>query len=155
MTVNLQQLKGPQSSKQGMWKGYHFSIEGIRNGYLFREKWYIKGLRGWNSRGGGTSQYKNLLSTTPPGENNDPLLWKASYCLVLLIEWTTTLDLLALEGAIQNNWKRYFRQTVQVCKFYNLPVLLTDDYLSLPYRLNWLKYIDYEKVTWTWKEKFS
>lgn len=69
--------------------------------------------------------------------------------LVLLIEGTTTLDLLALEGAIQNNGKRYFRQTVQVCKFYNLPVLLTDDYLSLPYRLNWLKYIDYEKVTWT------
>ena len=31
------------SSKQGMWKGYHLSIEGIRRGYLFREKWYIKG----------------------------------------------------------------------------------------------------------------
>ena len=24
-------------------KGYHLSIEGIRKGYLFREKWYIKG----------------------------------------------------------------------------------------------------------------
>ena len=24
-------------------KGYHFSIEGIRKGCLFREKWYIKG----------------------------------------------------------------------------------------------------------------
>ena len=33
-----------ESSKQGMWKGYHLSIEdGIRKGYLFREKWYIKG----------------------------------------------------------------------------------------------------------------
>ena len=27
-----------QSSKQGMWKGYHLSIEGVRKGYLFREK---------------------------------------------------------------------------------------------------------------------
>ena len=24
-------------------KGYHLSIEGIRKGCLFREKWYIKG----------------------------------------------------------------------------------------------------------------
>ena len=32
-----------QSSKQGMWKGYHLSIKGIQKGYLFREKWYIKG----------------------------------------------------------------------------------------------------------------
>ena len=38
----LQQLKGMQSSKQGMWKGYwyHLTIEGVRKGYLFRE---IKG----------------------------------------------------------------------------------------------------------------
>ena len=28
-TVHLQQLKGMQSSKLGMWKGYHLSIEGI------------------------------------------------------------------------------------------------------------------------------
>ena len=42
-TVHLQQLKGMQSSKQGMWKGYHLSIEGIRKGYFFRENWYIKG----------------------------------------------------------------------------------------------------------------
>ena len=27
-----------QTSKQGMWKGHHFSVEGIRKGYLFREK---------------------------------------------------------------------------------------------------------------------
>ena len=31
-----------QSSKQGMKKGYHLSIEGIQKEYLFREKWYIK-----------------------------------------------------------------------------------------------------------------
>ena len=46
-TVHLQQLKGMQSSKQGMWKGYHLSIEVIRKGYLFREKWYKKRVRGW------------------------------------------------------------------------------------------------------------
>ena len=34
MTVHLQQLKGLQISKQGMWKGYHFSTEGIRKGYI-------------------------------------------------------------------------------------------------------------------------
>ena len=32
-----------QGSKQGLWKEYHLSIEGIRKGDLFREKWYIKG----------------------------------------------------------------------------------------------------------------
>ena len=32
-----------ERSKQGMLKGYHLSIEGIPKGYLFREKWYIKG----------------------------------------------------------------------------------------------------------------
>ena len=30
----LQQLKGMQSSKQGMWKGYHLSIEGLQKGYF-------------------------------------------------------------------------------------------------------------------------
>ena len=42
----LQQLKGMESSKQGMGKGYHLSIKGIRKGYLFRKgfrkKWYVK-----------------------------------------------------------------------------------------------------------------
>ena len=32
MTVHLQQLKGMQSSKQGMWKGYHLSIGGVKKG---------------------------------------------------------------------------------------------------------------------------
>ena len=44
-----------------MWKGYHFLIEGIRKGYLFREKLYIKGY-GVGPRGG-TSPHKSLLST--------------------------------------------------------------------------------------------
>ena len=54
-----------QSSKRGIWKGYHLSIEGIRKGYLFREKWNIKGSEGVGARGG-TSPYKHLLSI-PPG----------------------------------------------------------------------------------------
>ena len=33
-------VKRDESSKQGMLKGYHSSIEGIRKGYLFREKQY-------------------------------------------------------------------------------------------------------------------
>ena len=32
-------VKGKQSSKQGMWKEYHLSIEGIRKEDLFCEKW--------------------------------------------------------------------------------------------------------------------
>ena len=41
-TLHLQESKILNYCR-GMWKGYHLSIEGIRNGYLFREKWYIKG----------------------------------------------------------------------------------------------------------------
>ena len=41
--IHLQQLKGIKSSKLGLWKGYHLSIEGIRKGFLFYQKWYIKG----------------------------------------------------------------------------------------------------------------
>ena len=33
-------VKRNESSKKGMLKGYHSSIEGIRKGYLFREKYY-------------------------------------------------------------------------------------------------------------------
>ena len=40
-TVHLQQVKEMQSSKQGMWKGYHLTIEDKRKEYLFCEKWYI------------------------------------------------------------------------------------------------------------------
>ena len=43
VTLQLQQLKGIQSSKRGMCKAYHLSKEGIWKGYLFREKWYING----------------------------------------------------------------------------------------------------------------
>ena len=39
--VFTEQLKGMQSSKQSIWKGYHLSVEDRR--YSFREKWYIKG----------------------------------------------------------------------------------------------------------------
>ena len=47
MTVPLQQSKGMQSSKRGMWKGYHLSIEGIQKDSFFVKKWHIlkgKGL---------------------------------------------------------------------------------------------------------------
>ena len=64
MKKHLQQLKGMQSSKWGKWKGYHLSKEGIREGYLFHEKWHIKGY-GFGPRGG-VSPHKNLLSTPPP-----------------------------------------------------------------------------------------
>ena len=47
-----------------MWNGYHLSIEGIRKGNLFREKWYMKGLG--VGPPGGASQYKKLLSTLGP-----------------------------------------------------------------------------------------
>ena len=33
-----------QSSKEGMWKGYHLSIRGIRKEFLFHENLYIKGF---------------------------------------------------------------------------------------------------------------
>ena len=36
-------IKRDAKFKQGTRKGYHLSIEGIRKGYLFREKWYTKG----------------------------------------------------------------------------------------------------------------
>ena len=43
LRLQLHHLKGMQSSKLGMWKGCHLLIEGERNGYLFSQKWYIKG----------------------------------------------------------------------------------------------------------------
>ena len=56
--LHLQQLKGLQSSKRGMWKGYHLSIEGIRKGYPFSPKMVCKRVRGWTSG-----------RSTPPGKS--------------------------------------------------------------------------------------
>ena len=43
-TVYLQQFKGLQSSKLGMWKGYNLSTEGIQKGYWpFLSKMVYKG----------------------------------------------------------------------------------------------------------------
>ena len=39
----LQQLKGMQNFKLGMWKGYHLSMKGTQMGYLSCQKWFIKG----------------------------------------------------------------------------------------------------------------
>ena len=46
-----------ESSKLGLWKGYHLSVKGIRKGYLFFQKWYKKwyGFELWS----GASPYKN------------------------------------------------------------------------------------------------
>ena len=64
------QLKRMQSSKLGMWKAYHLSIEGIplRNWNLFSEKWFFKRVGPL----GGASQYETLLST-PPRKYTFPL----------------------------------------------------------------------------------
>ena len=62
----IQQLKGMQSSKQGMWKEYHLSIEGIQKGYLFRDKWYIKGS-GVGPRGGAPqNKHLSFVEYSPP-----------------------------------------------------------------------------------------
>ena len=54
-----EQLKWMQSCKLSMWKGYHLSLEGIRKGYFFCQKWYIKG---WDvGPRGRTSPYKTLF----------------------------------------------------------------------------------------------
>ena len=41
--MHLQQLKGMQSSKQGILKGYHLPIEGIRKGTFFVKNDILKG----------------------------------------------------------------------------------------------------------------
>ena len=46
-----------QRSKRDMYKGYHLLTEGIRKGYFFREKWYIRAE---------PSRTKNVLTTHPP-----------------------------------------------------------------------------------------
>ena len=60
--MQLQKLKGMQSSKQGLWKGCYLSIEGTRKEYLFRERCY-KGY-GVGPRDG-ASPFKHLLNTPP------------------------------------------------------------------------------------------
>ena len=45
--IERQQLKEMQSSKQGMWKGYHLSIEGNTKGVAISWKIVYKRVRGW------------------------------------------------------------------------------------------------------------
>ena len=47
-----------------VWKGNHFSIEGIRKEDLFCQKWHIKWLKGWTS--GGACPLETLLWVVPP-----------------------------------------------------------------------------------------
>ena len=63
--VHLQQMKGMQSSKLGMWKGYHLPMEGVWKRHLFCQKMVYKWGLGVRPQGG-TSPYKTL-STTPTG----------------------------------------------------------------------------------------
>ena len=57
------QLKGMPLSKQGIWKGDHLSVEGLGKGYLFCQKWYIKGQ--WVKTLHGASPYKTKLGSLP------------------------------------------------------------------------------------------
>ena len=86
-SVHLLQLKGMKSSKQGMWKGYHLSIEGIRKGYLFSWKMVYKRVR--VGPRGGDSPYKHLLSNLPPPPGFFSLHWNhrqlQSCCLFSLM----------------------------------------------------------------------
>ena len=57
------QLKGMQSSKIGMWKGYHFSMEDMQIGFFYFQNWYLKG-HGVGPRGK-ASPYNTLSSIHP------------------------------------------------------------------------------------------
>ena len=56
-------LKSMQSSKIGMWKGYHLSLEDMQNGWFFFQNWYLKG-HGVGPRGK-ASPYNTLSSIHP------------------------------------------------------------------------------------------
>ena len=56
-------LKSMQSSKIGMWKGYHLSLEDMQNGWFSFQNWYLKG-HGVGPRGK-ASPYKSLLRIHP------------------------------------------------------------------------------------------
>ena len=67
MTVHIQQFKGMQSSKQGLWKGNLLSIEGIRKGYLVHGKMVFQRVRGWTSgRSLPVWKFVEYAQTTPP-----------------------------------------------------------------------------------------
>ena len=122
-----------QISKQGMWKGYHFSIEGTRKMYLFREKWYIKeeevGPRG------GASPYKHLLSNPPPPPlgkqktqthitaGSQTFFWIRRWILVILITrqreiWCKGLKVHCLEHFATSC--SYYFAYLQKCSTWNL-----------------------------------
>ena len=61
-------------------EGVQISLEGIRKGYLFCPKWYIKG-EGFGPQGG-ASKYKTLMSA-PPGSWHHGVLWFIVSCNLL------------------------------------------------------------------------
>ena len=58
-TVLLKVVKREKVFFLGIWKGCQFSRED-RKGYLFCEKWYMKGLRGW------TPGRRSTVEVLPP-----------------------------------------------------------------------------------------
>lgn len=75
-TLHSQQSKWMQSSKLGMWQGYHLSAEGLRKGYLsFQNCLVYKRMRGWTS-GRSLSVY-NSVKYPPP--RCVPFLTQASF----------------------------------------------------------------------------
>ena len=64
-TAHLQQLKGMQSSKLGMWKVSHWSMEDIRKGFLCLSKIVHKRERGWTP-GRSLRRIKLCLAPSPP-----------------------------------------------------------------------------------------
>ena len=72
-------------------KEVQFSMEGIRNGYLFYQKWYLKG-QGSGPRGG-ASPYKTLLSAPSPGGGGRGWKWQRAHTgLRWVIKRTHKLD---------------------------------------------------------------
>ena len=92
-TVLLKVVKRDKVFFLGIWKGCQFSRED-RKGYLFCEKWYMKGLRGWIP---GRRSTVEVLPPPPPerctvyGRNDSSIAtWKTS------ISWASTVRNLIL-----------------------------------------------------------
>ena len=79
-----------------LWKGYYFPMEGIRKGYLFCQKWYIK-VGGRTS--GRSFPVLNIFSTTPPPPGKT---WRLHY-------WTECW-IYRLWTVVNGQWsqKKYF-----------------------------------------------
>ena len=59
----------------GMWKGYHFSVNGIRKEHLFCQRWYIKG------KGLDLGAEPPRRKRTPPPPPSPGVFKEVAYCL--------------------------------------------------------------------------